>query len=126
MHIEIADLRRRFGRVTALDGVDLTVSSGMFGLLGTNGAGKTTLMRILAGVLPATSGRVIVGGNDLSARGGRVAVQRRLGYLPQDLGLYPDLTPTEFLDNVDTISSTSVRKPSPMGQPRRSSGSGFW
>ncbi|GAA1897606.1 ATP-binding cassette domain-containing protein [Asanoa iriomotensis] len=109
MHIEIADLRRRFGRVTALDGVDLTVSGGMFGLLGTNGAGKTTLMRILAGVLPATSGRVVVGGNDLSTRGGRVAVQRRLGYLPQELGLYPDLTPTEFLDYVGLLKGLDDR-----------------
>ncbi|MDG4826090.1 ABC transporter ATP-binding protein [Asanoa sp. WMMD1127] len=109
MHIEIADLRRRFGRVTALDGVDLTVSSGMFGLLGTNGAGKTTLMRILAGVLSATSGRVVVGGHDLSTRAGRVAVQRRLGYLPQDLGLYPDLTPTEFLDYIGLLKGLDDR-----------------
>ncbi|SNS63531.1 ABC-type multidrug transport system, ATPase component [Asanoa hainanensis] len=109
MHIEIADLRRRFGRVTALDGVDLTVAGGMFGLLGTNGAGKTTLMRILAGVLPATSGRVIAGGHDLSTRAGRVAVQRRLGYLPQDLGLYPDLTPTEFLDYVGLLKGLDDR-----------------
>jgi ABC-2 type transport system ATP-binding protein len=109
VHIEIADLRRRFGRVTALDGVDLTVSGGMFGLLGTNGAGKTTLMRILAGVLPATSGQVVVGGHDLSTRAGRVAVQRRLGYLPQDLGLYPDLTPTEFLDYIGLLKGLDDR-----------------
>ncbi|MEV4533956.1 ABC transporter ATP-binding protein [Asanoa sp. NPDC049518] len=109
MHIEIADLRRRFGRVTALDGVDLTVTGGMFGLLGTNGAGKTTLMRILAGVLPASSGRVMAGGHDLSTRAGRVAVQRRLGYLPQDLGLYPDLTPTEFLDYVGLLKGLDDR-----------------
>jgi len=109
VHIEITDLRRRFGRVTALDGVDLTVSDGMFGLLGTNGAGKTTLMRILAGVLPATAGRVVVGGHDLSTRSGRVAVQRRLGYLPQDVGLYPDLTPTEFLDYIGLLKGLDDR-----------------
>jgi ABC-type multidrug transport system ATPase subunit len=109
VHIEIADLRRRFGRVTALDGVDLDVSGGMYGLLGTNGAGKTTLMRILAGVLPATSGRVLAGGHDLSTRAGRLAVQQRLGYLPQDLGLYPDLTPAEFLDYIGLLKGLDDR-----------------
>jgi ABC-2 type transport system ATP-binding protein len=109
MHIEITGLRRRFGSVTALDGIDLSIPSGMFGLLGTNGAGKTTLMRILAGVLPATSGRVLVGGHDVSSRAGRVAVQRRLGYLPQDLGLYPDLTATEFLDYVGLLKGLDDR-----------------
>jgi ABC-2 type transport system ATP-binding protein len=103
MDIEITGLSRRFGKVTALDEVDLSVPGGMFGLLGANGAGKTTLMRILAGVLPPSAGRVRVGGHDLTSRTGRLAVQRRLGYLPQDLGLYPDLTPREFLDYVGLL-----------------------
>jgi ABC-2 type transport system ATP-binding protein len=103
MYINIKDLRRDFGKVQALRGVDLDIAGGMFGLLGANGAGKTTLMRILAGVIPATSGRAIVGGHDLSTREGRLAVKRRLGYLPQDLGLYPDLTPREFLDYIGIL-----------------------
>mgnify|MGYP002622466973 FL=1 len=103
MDIKTRDLRRDFGKVQALRGVDLTITGGMFGLLGANGAGKTTLMRILAGVIPATSGQAIVGGHDLSTREGRVAVKRRLGYLPQDLGLYPDLTPREFLDYIGIL-----------------------
>lgn len=103
MEIEINGLHQRFGRVVALHSVDLTVPGGMFGLLGTNGAGKTTLMRILAGVLLPTAGRVRVGGHDLATRRGRVEVQRRLGYLPQDLGLYPDLTAREFLDYVGLL-----------------------
>jgi ABC-type multidrug transport system ATPase subunit len=103
MDIMISGLRRRFGRVEALRGVDLEVPGGMFGLLGTNGAGKTTLMRILAGVLSPTGGRVLVGGHDLTTRAGRLAVQRRLGYLPQDLGLYPDLTTQEFLDYIGLL-----------------------
>lgn len=98
MEIMIVGLRRSFGRVTALRGVDLTVQGGMFGLLGDNGAGKTTLMRIMAGVIAPGAGRVHIGGHDLATRSGRRAVQRRLGYLPQDLGLYPDLSPSEFLD----------------------------
>jgi ABC-type multidrug transport system ATPase subunit len=103
MDIQITRLSRRFGRVTALHSVDLTIPGGMYGLLGANGAGKTTLMRILAGVLPPTAGQVRVGGHDLATGAGRIAVQRRLGYLPQDLGLYPDLTPREFLDYVGLL-----------------------
>ncbi|MGW0434854.1 ABC transporter ATP-binding protein [Micromonospora sp. NPDC003197] len=100
MDIQITGLRRSFGRVAALRGVDLAVPGGMFGLLGGNGAGKTTLMRVLAGVLAPSAGQVSVGGHDLTRRAGRLAVQRRLGYLPQDFGLYPDLSPREFLDYV--------------------------
>ena len=60
MDIEITALTKTYrGGVHALSGIDLQIPTGMFGLLGTNGAGKTTLMRILAGVLPATSGRVL-------------------------------------------------------------------
>lgn len=103
MDIQITGLRRTFGKVTALDGLDLAVPGGMYGLLGTNGAGKTTLMRVLAGVLPPTAGTVRVGGHDLTTRTGRLAVQRRLGYLPQDLGLYPDLSAQEFLDYVGLL-----------------------
>jgi ABC-type multidrug transport system ATPase subunit len=103
MDIQTTGLSRRFGKVTALHSVDLSVPGGMYGLLGANGAGKTTLMRILAGVLPPGGGQVRVGGHDLTTAAGRTAVQRRLGYLPQDLGLYPDLTPREFLDYVGLL-----------------------
>ncbi|MEV0134540.1 ABC transporter ATP-binding protein [Dactylosporangium sp. NPDC050688] len=100
MDIAITGLRRSFGRVTALRGVDLTVQGGMFGLLGGNGAGKTTLMRIMAGVIAPGKGQVRIGGYDMTTRSGRRNVQRRLGYVPQELGLYPDLSPREFLDYV--------------------------
>jgi ABC-2 type transport system ATP-binding protein len=100
MWIELSGLSKRYGATLALDGLDLTVPTGMFGLLGANGAGKTTLMRILAGLLRPSAGRVTVGGHDLASRAGKLAVQRVLGYLPQDLGLYPDLTAREFLDYI--------------------------
>lgn len=110
MRIEISGLTKSYrGRVAALDNLDLTVPTGMFGLLGANGAGKTTLMRILAGLMRPTEGQVTVGGHDLSTGAGRTAVQRTLGYLPQDLGVYPDLTARQFLDYIALLKGMDDR-----------------
>jgi len=110
MRIEISGLTKTFrGRVAALDGLDLVIPTGMFGLLGANGAGKTTLMRILAGLMRPTKGRVTVGGHDIGTGAGRTAVQRTLGYLPQDLGVYPDLTARQFLDYVALLKGMDER-----------------
>jgi ABC-type multidrug transport system ATPase subunit len=78
------------GPVAALQGIDLDLPNGMFGLLGPNGAGKTTFMRILAGLLEPTSGRVTLDGEEVLGRPERI--WSRLGYLPQDFGFYPHLT----------------------------------
>src|SRR5262249_62392509 len=78
------------GPVAALQGIDLDLTNGMFGLLGPNGAGKTTLMRILAGLLEPTSGRVTLDGEDVLHRPDRL--WNRLGYLPADFGPYPHFT----------------------------------
>jgi ABC-type multidrug transport system ATPase subunit len=88
------------GNVQALRGIDLEIGAGMFGLVGPNGAGKTTLMRILAGLLRPTQGRAMVLGHDVSTLPGKQAVKSVLGYLPQEFGLYPDLTAREFLDYI--------------------------
>ncbi|WP_432847901.1 ABC transporter ATP-binding protein [Amycolatopsis sp. CA-161197] len=101
MKIVIEGLTKRYRRgEAALDGIDLRLGEGMTGLLGPNGAGKTTLMRVLTGILHPTAGRVRVGDHDLATSSGRTAVKRMLGYLPQELSLYPDLTAREFLDYV--------------------------
>lgn len=94
--LEIRDLGKTFvGRVTALQGVTLDVPTGMFGLLGPNGAGKTTLMRILAGLLEPTTGRVLLDGDDITAH--PELVWPRLGYLPQSFGFYPNLSGDSML-----------------------------
>ncbi len=99
--ITISHLTKTYGKkVQALRGVDLEIGSGMFGLVGPNGAGKTTLMRILAGLLRPTSGQATVYGNDITTSRGKMAVKALLGYLPQELGLYPDLTAREFMEYV--------------------------
>jgi len=98
------------GRVQALRGIDLSVESGMFGLLGPNGAGKTTLMRILAGILRPTAGTLTIGGIDCATERGRTAVKRTLGYLPQELGMYPDLSAREFLDYIGILKGLTDGK----------------
>src|SRR4051812_26152370 len=99
MMIEIKQLTKTYrGGVKALNGVDLSIGTGMFGLVGPNGAGKTTLMRILAGLMRSSSGSATIFGNDLATNAGRQAAKATLGYLPQDLGLYPNLNAYEFLD----------------------------
>ncbi|RCV52805.1 ATP-binding cassette domain-containing protein [Marinitenerispora sediminis] len=110
MDVTITDLTKTFGGQPALDAVNLAFGGGMLGLLGPNGAGKTTLMRLLTGVLRPTSGRVVVGGHDLAERSGRTAVKRMLGYLPQHLELYPDLTAREFLDYIGLLKGMADRR----------------
>ncbi len=90
---ECLAVSRRFGGFTAVDGVDLRLGRGeVVGLLGANGAGKTTLIRMLLGLLAPTAGQVRLFGGPPSRRS-----RRRVGYVPQTLGLYDDLTPAENL-----------------------------
>jgi ABC-2 type transport system ATP-binding protein len=111
MRIEIRRLNKVYhGGIHALNDVDLTISGGMFGLLGPNGAGKTTLMRILAGILRPTSGQLTIGDFDGNTERGRTAIKRVLGYLPQDLGVYPDLSAREFLDYIGILKGMDDRK----------------
>lgn len=98
MEILLEHVEKRYGSVQALRGINLHIGDGMFGLLGPNGAGKTTLLRILATLLRPTNGRVRIGSYDLASPPQRKAVRAHLGYLPQELGLYPDLTGRELLD----------------------------
>ena len=98
MNVDITDLTRRFGRTQAVAGVSLQTGAGVFGLLGPNGAGKTSLLRMMATVLPPTSGTLRLLGRDPGAYGPRREIRRRLGYLPQNLGYYPGFTVAEFVE----------------------------
>jgi ABC-type multidrug transport system ATPase subunit len=98
MNVDITDLTRRFGRTQAVAGVSLQADAGVFGLLGPNGAGKTSLLRMMATVLPPTSGRLRLLGRDPRSYAPRREIRRRLGYLPQNLGYYPGFTVAEFVE----------------------------
>jgi ABC-type multidrug transport system ATPase subunit len=104
---EAIRVRRVFGRYTAVDGVDLTVGPGeVVGLLGANGAGKTTLIRMLLGLLAVSGGAVRLFGQRPSR-----ASRRRVGYLPQGLGLYDDLTIAENLAFSRAVFGTASAAP---------------
>jgi ABC-2 type transport system ATP-binding protein len=98
MNVELTELTRKFGRTRAVAGVNLEAGPGVFGLLGPNGAGKTSLLRMMATVLPPTSGTMRLLGRDPGAYGPRREIRRRLGYLPQTLGYYPGFTVAEFVE----------------------------
>src|SRR5262245_28122023 len=95
--IEVHNVTKYYGRVRALDHISFDVKRGeIVGLLGHNGSGKTTLMRSLTGFFPPTEGKVIVAGLDVETSS--LEVRRRLGYLPENVVLYPDMTVRAFLD----------------------------
>lgn len=95
MTLKIERVSKLFGDFPALDSIDLTLQNGIYGLLGPNGAGKTTLMRIMTDLLTPTFGRVTYDGQDVSRLG--EAYRDRLGYLPQEFGVYPGFTAEKFL-----------------------------
>jgi ABC-2 type transport system ATP-binding protein len=95
--IEADRLSRRYGKFVAVDGVSFSIEHGeVVGLLGHNGAGKTTIMKMLTGYLEPSNGRVLVDGTVVEED--RQRVQRQLGYLPENLPLYPELSVADYLD----------------------------
>lgn len=112
MRIEIQNLSKRYPNGNkALDSVNLTIDSGMFGLLGPNGAGKSTLMRILVTLLEPSEGMVLVDGLDASKH--RHEIRKMLGYLPQDFRFFSNLTTFEFLDygaRLSGMKDSRIRK----------------
>src|SRR4029077_19672532 len=94
--VEVRDLVKRFGKMTAVDHVSFTIRTGeIFGILGPNGSGKTTTIRMLCGLMKPTQGTGIVAGADVSREPEKV--KARIGYMSQAFGLYRDLTVDENL-----------------------------
>jgi ABC-type multidrug transport system ATPase subunit len=112
MRLELSGVGKRYrGGVQALDGFSLVLESGVHGLLGPNGAGKSTLMRLIATVSRPDAGRILWNGVDVVRAPD--TLRRELGYLPQDFGVYPNLTVIEFLDYLAAVKGV------PAGDARR-------
>ncbi len=106
--ISTRDLSKHYGRVRALDGLDLTVSAGQIhGFLGPNGAGKSTTIRVLLGLARATSGEASVFG--LDPWRDAVAIHRRIAYIPGDVTVWPNLSGGEAIDLLARLRGANTR-----------------
>jgi len=107
--IEVENLFKKYGELVAVNDLSFNVDKGkIWGLLGPNAAGKTTTMRILTGYLPATDGRASVAGFDVFQQPNEL--KRSIGYLPETLPLYPEMTVHSFLNFVAEIKQTPTPK----------------
>src|SRR5436190_3940718 len=107
--IEVHDLVKKYGQVTAVKGISFTAKPGQVtGFLGPNGAGKTTTMRMLTGFLPPTSGQAKVAGFDVFEQS--MEVRKRVGYLPESVPLYRDMTALAYLMYMGEIRGVKNRK----------------
>ncbi|MCB2338864.1 ABC transporter ATP-binding protein [Clostridium estertheticum] len=108
MFIEISNLKKQYNNgPMALNDISLRIGEGVFGLLGENGAGKTTLMRILVTLMNQTSGLVNMDGTIINSKNAS-KIRCKIGYLPQELGLHPNLTIRETLDYFGILSLMSL------------------
>lgn len=101
MELTIQELTKRYKDKTAVNNVNLILTPGVWGLLGANGAGKTTLMRMVAGILTPTSGKVQYDGIEIRTLG--EAYRDVFGYLPQNFGFYPEFTVTDYLQYMASL-----------------------
>lgn len=101
MELKITNLTKDFRKTRAVNGVNYTFRSGVYGLLGVNGAGKTTLMRMLTTLLNPTSGAITWDGEDIFKMDKEF--RRLLGYLPQDFGAYPDFSVQDYLMYISSL-----------------------
>lgn len=108
MELKVTQLTKQYGLKTAVDHLDITLSNGVYGLLGANGAGKTPLMRLLCNIQTPTFGKITLDGKDISVLGERY--RNLLGYLPQHFRYYPEFTAWDFLMYVATLKGLSEKQ----------------
>jgi len=109
--VQAIGIEKRFLRTQALAGVTFDAGAGITGLLGPNGAGKTTLLRMMATVLAPDSGSLRLLGWDPAKADERLAIRRRLGYMPQEPGFHRNFTTFEFVDYVAILKEYSLMSP---------------
>ena len=106
--LEIRNIVKTFGKnITAVDDVSLNLTDGVVGLIGHNGAGKTTLMQMIATLTRPSSGQILFHGEDIAKKPN--AIRNRLGFLPQDFGVYPNLTAFEFMQYFAALKGVNNR-----------------
>ncbi len=108
--VEVTDISKRFGRTSALAGLTFDAPAGITGLLGPNGSGKTTLLRMAATVLAPDAGHIRLLGWDPSTSDERLAIRRRLGYMPQEPGFHRSFTAFEFVDYIAILKEMIDRR----------------
>lgn len=101
MELRLDNLTKEFEKFTAVNNIDITLTNGVYGLLGVNGAGKTTLMRMLCTLLKPTCGHIYCNGKDIFGMDGEY--RSLLGYLPQEFGFYPEFTVKDYILYIATI-----------------------
>lgn len=107
MELKTIELTKKFGSKTAVNHLNITLTNGVYGLLGANGAGKTTFMRLLCNIQTPTSGKIVL--NDKNIVGLNEKYRGLLGYLPQHFGYYPDFTALDFLLYVSALKGLNEK-----------------
>ena len=105
MELEIREISKHYKDKKAVDNVSLTLTPGVWGLLGANGAGKTSLMRMIAGIVKPTSGEILYDGLPIWTL--REKYREVFGYLPQEFGFYPEFTVKSYLEYVASLKGLS-------------------
>ncbi|MEY8234266.1 ABC transporter ATP-binding protein [Lachnospiraceae bacterium 66-29] len=108
MELQLQHLSKRYGTKKAVDNININLVPGVYGLLGANGAGKTTLMRMICGVLKATSGEIRLDGKTMQELGEQYYTH--FGYMPQDFGFYPDFSAREFMWYMAAVKGLHKKK----------------
>lgn len=108
MELQLQHLSKQYAAKRAVDDININLVPGVYGLLGANGAGKTTLMRMICGVLRATSGDIRLNGKTIQELGEQY--YSCLGYMPQDFGFYPDFTAREFMLYMAAVKGLDKKK----------------
>ncbi len=107
MELYIENISKQFKDLTAVDNISLHITPGVWGLLGANGAGKTTLMRMIAGIMKPTSGRILYDGISISEL--KESYRNVFGYLPQEFGFYPEFTVKDYLEYIAVLKGLTEK-----------------
>lgn len=108
MKLEVENITKKYKDKTAVDNVSITFTPGVWGLLGANGAGKTTLMRMIAGIMEPTEGKILYDGVPIETLQGEY--RRIFGYLPQEFGLYPEFNVQDYLEYMAALKGMPKRE----------------